>query len=130
MSMLNPYQTYQQNQVHTASPGELTLMLFQGAVRFLKMAIQAHEEKDWPSYNQRLQRVQDIYYELLSTLDMEQEISSQLQQMYQFIIQHLIEANIRQDLQKVQEALELSQQLRDTWQEMLQSLKAGAVNTR
>jgi len=123
MGMTNPYQAYQINQVMTASPPELTLMLYQGAARFLKQAIQAHQSKDWATVNERLQRVQDIYYELLATLNQEYEIGRSLASMYDFLIRHVREANVAKDLAKMEEALELTEELRDTWEQAMKQLK-------
>ncbi len=123
MGMTNPYQAYQTNQVMTATPQELTLMLYQGAVRFLKQAIQAHKDKDWATVNERLQRVQDIYYELLSTLKQEYEISQSLSAMYDFLIRHVREANVAKDVAKMEEALSLTEELRDAWEQAMKQQK-------
>ncbi|MFO7264475.1 MAG: flagellar export chaperone FliS [Bacillota bacterium] len=125
--MTNPYQAYQTQQVTTATPPELTLQLYQGAVRFLKQAIQAHSEKNWTVVNERLQRVQDIYSELLITLKPEYEISQSLAQLYDFLIRHVREANVKKDVKKMEEALELAVELRDTWEQAMQKLKEGSA---
>ena len=126
--MNNPYQAYQTQRVTTATPPGLTLQLYQGAVRFLKQAIQAHNEKNWTVVNERLQRVQDIYNELLVTLKPEYEISKSLAQMYDFIIRHVREANVTKDVKKMEEALELATELRDTWEQAINQLKEGQMS--
>jgi len=123
--MTNPYQVYQTQQVTTATPPELTLQLYQGAVRFLKQAIKAHQEKNWTVVNERLQRVQEIYSELLVTLRPEYEISQSLAQLYDFLIRHVREANVKKDVKKMEEALELTVELRNTWEQAMANLKEG-----
>jgi flagellar protein FliS len=113
----NPYQSYSNTQAMTATPGELTLMLYNGAVRFLKMAKAAIEEKQIEASNNNLQKVQNIIVELMTTLNMDFEVSQNLWTLYDFMRNHLIEANLKKDPQLVQDVIELMEDLRNTWAE-------------
>ncbi len=114
----NPYQKYQQNQVETASPAKLLLMLYNGALRFVKAAREGIREKDMEKANHNIGKAQDIVVELMTSLDMEQgEISRNLYSLYDFVNTRLLEANIKKDENILSEAENILQELRDTWQE-------------
>lgn len=119
MAMFNPYQQYEQQSVMTASPGELTLMLYNGCIKFIKMGIKYIEEDNIEKANNAIIRAQDIVNELTVTLDMEYEISEQLQLLYEYMGRRLIEANISKDMGILQEVEGLMAELRDTWAEVI-----------
>lgn len=117
--------SYLANKVMTAPPEELTLMLYQGAIKFMNQAIMFNNEDKMPESNQANQRAQAIIEELMCTLDMRQQISHQLFSMYQFILDNLIEGNINKDMNKIQISIDLTNQLRETWQEAMKLAKKG-----
>lgn len=119
MAIKNPYDQYKQNNVMLASPEELTLMLYNGAVKFTNQAMYAIDEKNISKAHEAIMRVRDIIMELNMTLDMKYEISGQLRALYNYIIRLLTEANIRKEKVHLQEALELITELRDTWKEAM-----------
>jgi flagellar protein FliS len=120
MAMLNnPYQTYHTTQAMTASPGELTLMLYNGAIRFLKLAKQAMESQNVQETHNSLCRVHDILHELMATLKPEYPISKQLMSLYEFMVRHLLQASLKKDPSMVQEVVELLEDLRNTWSEAI-----------
>jgi len=119
MALPNPYANYQQQSILTATPGDLTLMLYNGCIKFIKQAEIAIDHKDVPAANTAIVRAQDIILEFMSTLDMEIEISHNLMALYEYIHRRLIEANIRKDKQILAECLELVTELRDTWAEVV-----------
>lgn len=119
MAMFNPYQQYEQQSVMTASPGELTLMLYNGCIKFIKKGIKYIEEDNIEKANNAIIRAQDIVNELTVTLDMEYEISEQLQLLYEYMGRRLIEANISKDMGILQEVEGLMAELRDTWAEVI-----------
>lgn len=124
-------QTYNNAQVMTAPPGELTLMLYNGAIKFLKLAKSAMEARNISESNRNLQRTQDIISELMCTLNMEIEISKNLMALYEFMNHHLIQANIKKEPAMVQEVLELVEDLRNTWVEVIKTTRvqtAKAMN--
>jgi len=120
----NPYQTYSNTQAMTSTPGELTLMLYNGALRFLKQAKTAVEEKNIEQSNNYLQKSQNIIVELMTTLNMDYEVSHNLYALYDFMRNHLIEANIKKDPKKVQDVIELMEDLRNTWVEVIKLVRA------
>ncbi len=121
--MKNPYQQYKQNSVLTAPPGELTLMLYNGALKFCSQAEEAIEKEDTQLSHMYLIKVQDIISELTITLDNKYPIAQEMSRLYDYINQLLVEANIKKDLKKLQEAKDLIREFRDTWQELLKTKK-------
>lgn len=125
--MHHAQQVYKRNQVTTASPAELTMQLYNGAIRFLDQAIEAIEQENIETANERLVRVQDIVRELEMTLDTTIEIGQQLKQLYDYMLHRLTEANIKKDLEIVQEVRELLSDLRDAWKEVVKLSRQQAV---
>ncbi|EOD00378.1 flagellar export chaperone FliS [Caldisalinibacter kiritimatiensis] len=123
MAMKNPYSQYQQNSVMTASPEELTLMLYNGAVKFIKQGKVFLEQKDMEKAHNSIVRAQDIISELNITLNMDYEISKNLRSLYTFILERLMDANIKKDIKILDEVLPLVEELRDTWKEAMQLAK-------
>lgn len=120
---VNPYQKYQQNTVNTATPGELTLMLYNGAIKFLKQGKIAIEKKNIPEANEKICRVQDIVAELMSSLNMDIELSKNLFSLYDYMNSRLIEANIQKNTEILTEVEGMLVELRDTWQEVIKANK-------
>lgn len=119
----NVYQQYQQNSIMTASPEELTLMLYNGAIKFVNLAKHHIENKDIEKANEAIIRAQDIINELNDTLDMSYDISNNLRSLYTFIIDKLIDANIRKDTSYLDEILPILEELRDTWKEAMREAR-------
>ncbi|MBB6453618.1 flagellar protein FliS [Salirhabdus euzebyi] len=121
--MANPYaaqqQAYQNNAINTASPGELTLMLYNGCLKFIKLAQKGMEEKNIELKNTNIQKAQKIIQELMVTLNPEMEISKQLMPLYDYINRRLIEANIKNDVAILDEVTGYVTDFRDTWKEVL-----------
>lgn len=128
MSVQN-YQAYQQNSVQTASPGELTLMLYNGCIKFIKFAQQAIEKKDIESKNTNIQKAQNIVRELMITLDPEVPIAKEIMPLYDFINQQLIQANTNNDQQALSSALDLITDFRDTWKEVVKQTRKQQFGT-
>ncbi|WNF06283.1 flagellar export chaperone FliS [Brevibacillus borstelensis] len=119
----NAAQTYQSNQVTTANPGELTLMLYNGAIKFIKQAKGAIGEKDIVKAHESCLKVQNILYELISTLNKSYPISREMEKMYDYMLQRMIEANMRKDSSILSEVEDYFVQFRDTWKEAMQLAK-------
>ena len=115
----NAYNAYKQNSVTTASPGELTLMLYNGCIKFLGKAKVAIEEKDIAEKNKNLQRAQAIIAELMSTLNMAYPISKDMLPLYEYMNRRLVEANIKNDPAILDEVEGLVIEFRDTWKEVI-----------
>lgn len=115
MAFSNPYQTYQKQAVTTSKPEDLTFMLYQGMVKFIrlsKIALQNKNMEECHSYNLR---AQDILSELMITLNQEYTISKSLLSLYDFMKIRLIEANISKKLEILEEVEEFAVELSETW---------------
>ena len=116
----NPYKAYEQTSVTTATPGELTLMLYNGCIKFIHQGKLAIEENNVEAKNTNLQKAQRIIQELMVTLNMDVPISKELLPLYDYMNRRLIEANIKSDIQILDEVEELVAGFRDTWKEVIQ----------
>lgn len=125
----NPYQQYQQSVVKTASPQELTLMLYNGLVKFLKLAHQGIEEKDMEKANNNIIKSENIITEFIRTLDPQYEVSGALLSLYEYMNRRLIEANIKKDKSAVEEVIGYAEELRDTWAQAMKLAKQQAPDT-
>lgn len=123
MATINPYQAYQQNSVMTASPQELTLMLYNGCLKFMKLSKRAMEDKKYEDKNTNMIKAQAIIQELRYTLDPAIELSVGLGQLYDYIYGRLVEANMKNDLMILEEVANLVKELRDTWKLAMDQLK-------
>ncbi len=121
MSSRTPYQAYQNNAVNTASSGDLTLMLYNGCIRFIKQAIKDMDAKDFEAKNNHIQKAQNIIQELMLTLDPKVEISEQLLPLYEYTNFQLQEGNIKNDIAFLEDALSFVTEFRDTWKEVLKT---------
>ncbi|WP_099159882.1 flagellar export chaperone FliS [Virgibacillus ndiopensis] len=115
----NKYQTYQENAVNTASGGELTLMLYNGCIKFIKQAMKDMNEKRFEAKNTNIQKAQNIIQELMVTLDPSYEISSQLLPLYDYMQFQLKEGNVKNEVAPLEEVLGLVTEFRDTWKEVI-----------
>ena len=113
------HNAYKQNSVTTASPGELTLMLYNGCLKFLTIAKKAMLDKNIEAKNTNLQKAQAIITELMVTLDMNVPISKEIQPLYDYMNRRLLEANIKNDPAIIDEVAGLMTEFRDTWKEVI-----------
>lgn len=114
----NGYNVYKNNAVNYASKEQLLLMLVEGAVKFCKIARQAIIDKDIKRSNDALIRTQDIFSELMVSLDTTQgDWAVQLYRVYDFIKEKLIEANMKKSLEIIDEILPLVEDINETWKE-------------
>ena len=116
----NAYAVYQNNQVNTSSSGKLLLMLYDGALKFLRFALIAIEDKNIENANTYLVKTQNILLELMATLNYDTgEIARQLYNLYDYMNRELIDANIHKDSNKVKSVYDLLEELRDTWNKVI-----------
>ncbi|SFK79935.1 flagellar export chaperone FliS [Brevibacillus centrosporus] len=115
----NVAQTYQTNQVQTAPPEELTLMLYNGGIKFLRLAKAALQEKKLEKTHENALKVQAILGELTSTLNLSYPISGQMAAMYEYMLHRTIEANMKKDAEIFNEVEEFFTQFRDTWKQAI-----------
>jgi flagellar protein FliS len=108
---------YRQQSAMTASPGELTLMLYEGCIKNLKLSKIHVQAKDYEKSNIVLQKAQAIIAELMNTLDMRYDLSKEMVALYDYIINLLVWANVKKDIVRIDESIGLVSELRDTWQQ-------------
>lgn len=118
--MVQVGQVYKQNSMNTASPGELTLMLFNGCLKFLLNAKKAIEDKNYDEKNINIQKAQKIIQELSITLDRKYKVAEQMSVMYEYMNRRLIEGNMKNDLEIIKEVEGYVTEFRDTWKEVIQ----------
>lgn len=123
MAVRNPYNTYKENSVKTASPEELTLMLYNGALKFINKGKMAIEAKNIQEANEGINRAQDIIHELNNSLNMDYEVSNNMRSLYTYIIDKLVEGNIQKKLEPLDEAKDMVTEMRDTWKEAMKIAK-------
>ncbi|WP_346353484.1 flagellar export chaperone FliS [Azotosporobacter soli] len=111
--------TYKNQQIMTASPEELTLMLYNGAIRFVSESMAALEQKDLEKAHNTNMRAQDIVREFMNTLNMDYEVSKGYFQLYDYIEFSLIQGNLKNDRALLAEAKDMLQELRNTWVEAM-----------
>ena len=121
--MNNAYATYKQNSVTQSSPAELTLMLYNGALKFLKLARKGIQENNISLKNENIQKIQNIIQELMVTLNMDMEVSHNIMRMYDYMMRQLIQANVKNDLQLLDEVEGYLVEFRDTWKEVIQQTR-------
>lgn len=119
MLAANMANTYKNQQILTAPPEELTLMLYNGAIRFINDSIKGINEKDIGRSHNSNMRAQAIINELMLTLDMKIEISKSLLSLYDYINFRLVQGNMKKDKEQLDEACSLVKELRDTWIEAM-----------
>jgi flagellar protein FliS len=120
MAVNNPYQSYQQNSVNTASPGDLTLMLYNGCLKFINLAKHGIDKNDIEMKNTNIQKAQKIVQEFMVTLNMDLEVSQNMMSLYDYMLRRLIEANIKNDKAILEEVETLVTDFRDTWKQVIQ----------
>ncbi|KGR80607.1 flagellar export chaperone FliS [Ureibacillus manganicus] len=114
------FNAYQQNSVTTASPGELTLMLYNGCLKFLTKAKMAIDANDIQEKNTNIQKAQAIIHELMVTLKTDQEVGQQMLSLYDYMNRRLMEANINNNKEIIDEVIGLTTEFRDTWKQVIQ----------
>ena len=123
----NAFNTYKSNSVNFASKDQLLLMLVDGAAKFAKIGKQAILDKDVKKAHDNIVKTQNIFYELMATLDVEMggEWAKSLMKVYDFIIRRLMDANIKKSQEIMNEVIPLIEDVRDTWNEAYKKSKVS-----
>lgn len=121
--MNNAAEAYKRQQIMTATPEALTLMLYNGALRFMKEGKEAMLAKQWEQCNTSLQKAQKIILEFQATLKMEYDISKQLRPLYDYVYDALVDANLHSKPERVDEAVSIVTELRDAWAEAMKTAR-------
>lgn len=119
MPLPNAYAQYNNSKVLTASPAELTLMLYEGAIKFCNIAVTAIEQKDIPKAHNNIMKTQRIVEHFRLTLDMKYPVAQDFERVYLYLEQRLVAANIKKDAEILNEVLEHLRSMRDTWKEVM-----------
>jgi flagellar secretion chaperone FliS len=127
MQRNNPWQSYRKVATQTASPGQLVLMLYEGAIRFCEQALAGFEHRKDPlafnqTINNNIHRAQAIVTELTAVLNLRKggEVAQNFRRLYTYLNRRLSEANIRKDREPIEEVISRLRVLRDSWAQMLQ----------
>jgi len=120
---VNPASVYKDNKILTATPAELTLMLYEGAIKFCNIALMAVEKNDFEKANNNIIKAENIITELRATLDFSYPVAIQFERVYDYIYRRLVEANIKKDKDILEEALGYIREMRDTWKEVMKVAK-------
>jgi flagellar protein FliS len=119
MAVANPYNRMLENKVMTATKEELTLMLYDGALKFCNQAIIAIEKKEPAKAHSLIIRVEDIIREFQITLNRDYDISAQLDTLYDYIYRRLVDANVQKSIDILTEVRDLIREFRDMWKEAM-----------
>ena len=114
---------YKRQQVTTATPEALTLMLYNGCLKFIKEGVEALAEKHYETANESLQKAQNIISEFRVTLNMDYEISHQLLPLYNYAYDRLVEGNMKSDPTIIAEASDIMTELRDAWAQAMKKAR-------
>ena len=120
---VNAAALYKDNRILTASPAELTLMLYEGAIKFCNIAIMAIEKDDIEKANLNIIKAEKIITELRASLDFKYPVSNEFELVYDYIYRRLVESNISKDKDILEEALGYIREMRDTWKEVMKASK-------
>ena len=119
----NAAKAYGNNKINTATQAELTLMLYEGAVKFANRAKDALEVNDYETVNTNIQKCRNIIVELLSTLNHKYPVAKDFETLYNYIFALLTEANMKKDMESLEKALVELRDIRDIWKEIMTKAK-------
>ena len=119
MALPNPYAKYNNSKVLTASPAELTLMLYEGAIKFCNIAIVGIEQGDIQKAHTNIRKVENIIEEFRATLDTKYAVAEDFDRVYIYMQQRLLEANVKKNKAILEEVNTHLRSMRDTWKEVM-----------
>lgn len=122
MAIPNAYTKYNDSKILTASKPELTLMLYDGAIKFCNIAILGIEQNDIEKAHTNIKKVQRIIEEFRSTLDMKYPVAEDFDRVYVYLLQRLLEANMKKDKEILEEVNTHLRSMRDTWKEVMKKV--------
>lgn len=130
--MKNAYQKYKNTSIQSASKEKLLLMLYEGAIRFVKQAIKATEEKNIAERGYNIGKAFDIIMELNNTLDHKVggDIAKNLEQLYMFLMEQFTKANISGTTEPLQASLKVLENLYEGWVQAVEKLKKDEVEAK
>lgn len=119
MPLPNAYAQYNNSKILTATPAELTLMLYEGAIKFCNIAVAAIRQKDIEKAHKNIQKTQKIIEHFRLTLDMKYPVAQDFDRVYEYLEGRLVQANVKKDEEILNEVLEHLRSMRDTWKEVM-----------
>ncbi len=128
MAMPSAYTQYNNSKIMTASPAELTLMLYEGAIKFCNVAIVAIEHQDINKSHANIVKTQKIIDYLRQTLDMSYPVAQDFENIYVYLAQRLVEANLKKDKEILEEINGHLRSVRDTWKEVMRINQVKGAN--
>lgn len=128
MALPNVYAQYNNSKVLTASPAELVLMLYDGAIKFCNIAITAIEQNDIQKAHTNIVKTERIVDHFRATLDMKYPVAADFDRVYEYLQRRLYEANIKKDKAIMEEVCEHIRSMRDTWKEVMRINKSNGTN--
>ena len=125
MIQKNPYAAYNNSKIQTATPAELTLLLYEGAIKFTNIAIVAMEKNDVQKAHDNIMKTENIIEEFQATLDHKYPVAKDFDAVYSYLLKRLFDANIRKDPEILEEGLRHLRTMRDTWKEVMAKTANG-----
>lgn len=125
MIQKNPYAAYNNSKIQTATPAELTLLLYEGAIKFTNIAIVAMEKNDVQKTHDNIMKTEKIIEEFQATLDHKYPVAKDFEAVYSYLLKRLFDANIRKDSEILEEVLRHLRTMRDTWKEVMAKTANG-----
>ena len=122
---MNAASAYQNNNINTASPAKLTLMLYEGTIKFCNIAIVAIEGQDVSKANINIMKAEKIITHLRMTLDFKYPVAKDFDHLYDYIFDRLLTANMKKDKDILEEVIEHLRGIRDTWKEVMKIQKVN-----
>lgn len=119
MALPSAYAQYNNSKILTASPAELTLMLYEGAIKFCNIAIVAVEQKDIEKAHNNIIKTERIIDYFRQTLDMKYPVAQDFERVYTYLAQRLTQANIKKDKEILEEVNQHLREMRDTWKQVM-----------
>lgn len=119
------YSQYNNSKVMTASPAELILMLYDGAIKFSNLAVMGIEKGDVEKAHTNIVKTKNIIIELRSSLNFKYPVANDFDNVYKYVYQRLTEANIKKDKEIMEEVLTHLRTMRDTWKDVMKTSRAG-----
>ncbi|MCR5525768.1 MAG: flagellar export chaperone FliS [Lachnospiraceae bacterium] len=122
----NVYARYGKNKILTATPAELTLMLYDGCLKFINMSISAVDNNDVEKAHNNIRKAERIIDEFQATLDRKYPVAEDFDRIYVYVKKRLVEANLKKDKEILEECADHIRSLRDTWREVMKRAGNGS----
>lgn len=119
MALPNAYNAYANSKLMTATPAQLTLMLYDGAIKFSNIALEAMKRNNYERANTYIQKTERIIDEFRSTLDFKYPVAQEFENVYKMLSEKLLFANIKKDTEVLEDVIKHLRTMRNTWEEVM-----------